>query len=48
LDGLARLGHQVGRPEMPLGGGQIVGIDWKNGTLVGASEPRKDGLALGY
>ena len=48
VDGLAALGHQVGRPEMPWGGGQIVGIDWRNGTLVGGSEPRKDGCALGY
>ena len=48
LDGLRRLGHPVARPEMPWGGGQIVGVDWANGTLLGGSDPRKDGCALGY
>ena len=33
---------------MPWGGGQIVMFDRANGTLIGASDPRKDGLALGY
>jgi len=48
MDRLAALGHEVGRPEMPWGGGQIIEIDWQNGTLAGGSDPRKDGLALGY
>ena len=46
--GLAALGHKTSVPEMPWGGGQMIGIDWENGTLVGGSEPRKDGIALGY
>jgi gamma-glutamyltranspeptidase/glutathione hydrolase len=41
-------GHRVQRSEEPLGGGQIVEIDWEQGTLIGASDPRKDGMALGY
>ena len=48
LDGLAALGHQVGRPEMPWGGGQGIQIDWDNGTLAAGSDPRKDGCALAY
>ena len=45
---LARLGHTVAMAPEPLGGGQLVRIDWQRGTLAGASEPRKDGIALGY
>jgi len=48
MDGLAAKGHQVQRPEMPWGGGQIIAFDWDNGTLIGGSDPRKDGCALGY
>jgi gamma-glutamyltranspeptidase/glutathione hydrolase len=46
--GLERLGHRVARRTMPWGGAQIVMIDRDNGVLVGASDGRKDGMALGY
>ena len=45
---LAALGHQVCRAGAPLGGGQAVMINSDTGTLVGGSDPRKDGCALGY
>ena len=45
---LQRMGHTVARAEEPLGGGQAIAIDWERGTLTGASDPRKDGCALGF
>jgi gamma-glutamyltranspeptidase/glutathione hydrolase len=48
VEGLRKLGHRVERKEEPYGGGQIIAIDPVSGVLCGGSEPRKDGLALGY
>jgi gamma-glutamyltranspeptidase/glutathione hydrolase len=47
-DGLAALGHDVGLIDKPHGGGQAIWIDRARGVLTGASDPRKDGMALGY
>ncbi|TPJ30357.1 gamma-glutamyltransferase [Mesorhizobium sp. B2-7-2] len=44
---LERRGFTFTQAEDPIGGAQAIRIDWENGTLTGASEPRKDGIALG-
>jgi gamma-glutamyltranspeptidase/glutathione hydrolase len=46
--GLARRGHKVVDAASPLGGGQCILVDRKRGVLIGGSDHRKDGLALGY
>ena len=48
IDGLTARGHKVVRADAPWGGSQIVKIDWERGVLIGGSDARKDGLALGY
>lgn len=45
---LSRYGHELAEQTEPLGGGQLIWIDWEKGTLTGGSDPRKDGCALGY
>ena len=41
------LGHKVHFNEEPLGGAQLIAIDWEKGVISAASDPRKDGFALG-
>ncbi len=48
IDRLARLGHDAITVERPHGGGQAIWIDRARGCLIGGSDPRKDGMALGY
>lgn len=45
---LTDLGHTVTIPQTAIGGAQAILIDHENGVLQGASDPRKDGCALGY
>jgi gamma-glutamyltranspeptidase/glutathione hydrolase len=47
-DGLRARGHPVTASTEPIGGAQVVWIDWNEDVLTGASDPRKDGGALGY
>lgn len=47
-DELARRGHRVAWADSPLGGCQAILIDHAAGVLYGASDHRKDGMALGY
>jgi gamma-glutamyltranspeptidase / glutathione hydrolase len=48
VDRLARLGHELELIDKPHGGGQAIWIDRARGVLVGGSDPRKDGAAMGY
>ena len=48
VEGLVRRGHDPVLIDRPLGGGQAIWIDRARGVLAGASDSRKDGLALGY
>ena len=45
---LERRGHKTRWADEPLGGCQAIWIDHKRGVLWGASDHRKDGVALGY
>jgi gamma-glutamyltranspeptidase/glutathione hydrolase len=45
---LERRGHKLDELVKPHGAGQAIWIDHDRGALLGGSDPRKDGCALGY
>jgi gamma-glutamyltranspeptidase/glutathione hydrolase len=48
IDDLRARGHDAAPRAVPLGGGQAIRIDWDRGVLIGGSDARKDGCALGF
>jgi gamma-glutamyltranspeptidase/glutathione hydrolase len=48
VQGLRGRGHTVVPRPTPLGGCQAIAIDWQRGVLIGGSDARKDGCALGF
>jgi gamma-glutamyltranspeptidase/glutathione hydrolase len=45
---LTALGHAVDVSDEPLGGCQAIALDADTGALFGATDHRKDGIALGF
>ena len=46
--GLIRKGHRPTTSLGAYGGYQAIWIDWEQGVLMGGSDLRKDGAAMGY
>lgn len=45
---LQEMGHNVTGNAGPMGSTQAIRINWEEGVLTGAADPRKDGCAIGY
>mgnify|MGYP001252234429 CR=1 FL=1 len=45
---LKDIGHKISIVPDAIGGGQCIKIDRTEGVLIGGSDPRKDGMAIGY
>ena len=49
VDGLAARGHPVTVVEpWAFGGAAVIAKDPRNGTLMAAADPRRDGYAVGW
>ena len=48
LADLAKRGHKIAVADSPLGGGQAILHNRREGVITAASDFRKDGLALGF
>ena len=48
IEKLDNVGHNVSYSNMPHGGGQAIYIDNDEGVMIGGSDSRKDGCAIGY
>ena len=46
FDDLVDRGHDVNWSDLPIGGAQAIWIDHQRGIMLGASDHRKDGMAL--
>ena len=47
IEDMVSRGHAINHPVSPIGGGQIILVDIKKNILIGASDFRKDGCAIG-
>jgi gamma-glutamyltranspeptidase/glutathione hydrolase len=45
---LVKMGHQVRKASIPIGGSQAIHLDQISNVLTAGSDPRKDGLAVGF
>ncbi len=48
LSALEDMGHKLNPTPDPIGGAQAIQMDAARGILIGASDPRKDGMAVGF